>query len=62
MFRPQPAPMSKVKEQYRYCLLIKCPQGKRRAYSEILDSIKEKEKIKKKEYTVTVDINPYSFV
>ncbi|MCI7302371.1 MAG: primosomal protein N' [Clostridiales Family XIII bacterium] len=62
VFRPQPAPMSKVKEQYRYCLLIKCPQGKRRAYSEILDSIKEKEKIKKKEYTVTVDINPYSFV
>lgn len=62
VFRPQPAPMSKVKEQYRYCLLIKCPQGKRRAYSEILETIKESEKIKKKAYTVTVDINPYSFV
>ncbi|MCQ4635303.1 primosomal protein N' [Anaerovorax odorimutans] len=62
VFRPQAAPMSKIKEQYRYCMLIKCPQGKRRAYSEILETLKEAEKIKKKDYTVNVDINPYSFI
>lgn len=63
VFRPQAAPMSKIKEQYRWCMLIKCPQGKRRSYSQVLEDIKEKDKTKKKrEYSVTVDINPYSFV
>ena len=61
LFRPQAAPMSRIKETYRYCMLIKCPQGKRRRYSEVLQTIKEQEKRKKKDYTVTVDINPYSF-
>lgn len=62
VFRPQEAPMSKIKDTYRYCMLIKCPQGKRRSYTAALLEIKEAEKIKKKEYAVTVDINPYSFV
>lgn len=62
IFRPQPAPMNKIKDTYRYCMLLKCPQGKRKLYTETLQQIREREKIKKKEYAVTVDINPYSFV
>lgn len=62
LFRPQAAPMSKIKETYRYCMLIKCPQGKRREYLAALQTIKDQEKRKKKDYMVTVDINPYSFV
>lgn len=62
VFRPQPAPMNKIKETYRYCMLIKCPQGKRKSYAETLEIIKEKNKDKKNAYSVTVDINPYSFV
>lgn len=62
VFQPQAAPMNKIKDTYRYCMLIKCPQGKRRDYTSALLEIKEADKIKKKEYAVTVDINPYSFV
>lgn len=62
VFRPQPAPMNKIKETYRCCMLIKSPQGKRKAYAEALEIIKEKTKEKKGAYTVTVDVNPYSFV
>ncbi len=62
VFRPQQAPMGKIKDTYRYCMLIKCPQGKRRRYTAALQEIKEAEKIKKKAYAVTVDINPYSFI
>lgn len=62
VFKPQPAPMNKIKETYRWCMLIKSPQGRRRMYAEVLERIKENDKAKKKEYAVTVDINPYSFV
>ncbi len=62
VFRPQPAPMNKIKETYRYCMLIKCPQGRRKSYAETIEIIKEKNKDKKSTYAVTVDINPYSFV
>lgn len=62
VFRPQPAPMNKIKETYRWCMLIKCPQGKRRMAAAVLERIKENDKSKKKEYAVTVDINPYSFI
>lgn len=62
LFHPQEAPMKKWKEQYRYCMMLKCPQGKRNNYTQILQKIKEREKEKKKNYMVTVDINPYSFI
>jgi primosomal protein N' (replication factor Y) len=62
VFRPQPAPMNKIKETYRFSMLIKCPMGKRRGYTEVLENIREKNKEKKSTYNVTVDINPYSFV
>lgn len=62
IFTPQPAPMNKIKETYRFCMLIKCPQGKRRICAEALENIKETDKTKKKTYAVSVDVNPYSFV
>lgn len=62
VFRPQEAYMSRINENYRFSLLIKCPKGKRREYTEILANLKEEDKQKKKkEYTAVVDINPYSF-
>ncbi len=62
VFRPQPAPMNKIKETYRWSMLIKSPQGKRRMMAAALETIKENDKSKKKEYAVSVDINPYSFI
>lgn len=61
IFKPQPAPMNKIKETHRFSMLIKCPQGKRRVCTEALDIIKENDKSKKKKCVVTVDVNPYSF-
>jgi primosomal protein N' (replication factor Y) len=62
VFQPQMAERNKIKALYRYSLLIKCPQGKRKDYTRILERIMEEEKNKKKDYIATVDINPYSFV
>lgn len=62
LFKPQEAYMSRINDNYRYSLLIKCPKGKRREYTNILAIVKEEDKKKrKKEYTAVVDINPYSF-
>ncbi len=62
LFRPQEAYMSKIKEKYRYSMLIKCPKGRRREYSDIINSVKEEDKKdRKKNYTAVTDINPYSF-
>lgn len=62
VFRPQEAYMSRINENYRFSLLIKCPKGKRREYTGMLAKIREEDKQKKKkEYTAVVDINPYSF-
>ena len=62
LFKPQEAYMSRINDNYRYSLLIKCPKGKRREYTNILAKVKEEDKQKrKKEYTAVVDINPYSF-
>lgn len=63
VFAPQEAYMSKIKETYRYSMLIKCYKGKRREYSNILNKLKEEDRKKKnKNYTAVIDINPYSFV
>lgn len=62
LFKPQEAYMSKINDNYRYSLLIKCPKGKRREYTNVLAKVREEDKQKKKkEYTAVVDINPYSF-
>ena len=50
VFPPQQAYLGKIKDIYRYSMLIKCPQGR--------EDIEKK----KKDYTAIVDINPYSFI
>ncbi|MDO4869394.1 MAG: primosomal protein N' [Bacillota bacterium] len=63
VFPPQEAYMSRIRETYRYSLIIKCPKGKRHEYTGYIRTIKEEEKKskKKKDYVAVVDINPYSF-
>ena len=62
VFRPQEAYMSRIKDTYRYSMLIRCPRGKRRKYSEIIAQIKDEDsRKKKKNYTAVADVNPYSF-
>ena len=59
---PQEPYMSKINENYRFSMLIKCPKGKRKEYTNILAKVREEDKSKKKKnYTAVVDINPYSF-
>ena len=62
VFPPQEAYMSKIRETYRYSLVIKCPRGRRHAYAGWIWSVKEEERNNKKnDYIAVVDINPYSF-
>ena len=62
VFAPQEAYMSKIRDVYRWSMLIKCPAGKRRAYSAAIEEIRQLDRAKKKKlYTAVVDINPYSF-
>ena len=62
VFRPQEAYMSKIKDTYRYSILIKCPKGKRIEYSNRIAIIKEQDRNNRnKNFTAVVDINPYSF-
>ena len=63
VFPPQQAYLGKIKDVYRYSMLIKCPQGRRTEYSRIVAAVREEDiEKKKKDYTAIVDINPYSFI
>ena len=63
VFPPQQAYLGKIKDVYRYSMLIKCPQGRRAEYSRIVAAVREEDiEKKKKDYTAMVDINPYSFI
>ena len=63
VFPPQQAYLGKIKDIYRYSMLIKCPQGRRAEYSHIVAAVREEDiEKKKKDYTAIVDINPYSFI
>ncbi len=63
MFLPQQAYLGKIKDIYRYSMLIKCLQGKRQEYSRVVAAVREEDIGNKKEaYTAIVDINPYSFI
>ena len=65
LFRPQEAYMSKIRDTYRYSLVIKCPKGKRHQYAGFIYRIRAEEieeaRRKKQDYIAVVDINPYSF-
>ena len=63
VFLPQQAYLGKIKDIYRYSMLIKCLQGKRQEYSRVVAAVREEDiGNKKKAYTAIVDINPYSFI
>lgn len=62
LFPPQEAYMGKINDTWRFSMLIKCPKGKRRQYTEWIAELKEEDTTKKnKNYTAIADINPYSF-
>ena len=62
VFMPQEAYMSRIKDVYRFSMLVKCPKGKRKIYSAVIRKIREEDRqMTKKDFTAVVDINPYSF-
>lgn len=62
VFDPQEAYMSRIKDIYRYSMLIKCPKGRRREYTGLIEQIREDDRKRKNRYNAVADINPYSFV
>ncbi len=65
LFEPQEAYMSKIRDTYRYSLVLKCPRGSRHDYAGIIYKVRAEEiesaRRKKQDYIAVVDINPYSF-
>ena len=61
VFDPQEAYMSRIKDTYRYSMLIKCPKGRRREYTGLIEQIREDDRKRKNRYNAVADINPYSF-
>lgn len=60
---PKPAPINKVKDQYRRQILIKCLPENRELYQKVLFSIKNKVTAEKgKEWSFSIDVNPYGFL
>ncbi len=62
IYRPQPAPVSKIKETYRHHMMIKCPKGKRGLFLGALDKLNRENNSGKTGVNVGIDINPYSFI
>ncbi|MGX8774690.1 MAG: helicase-related protein, partial [Bacillota bacterium] len=64
LFNPQEAYMSKIRDTYRYSLVMKCPKGKRHLYAGIVCRVRAEEAEEargRQDYIAVVDINPYSF-
>lgn len=61
VFSPQEAYMSRIRDTYRYSLVIRCERGKRRMVTEILRKQKEKDAVRRAPWLAVADINPYSF-
>lgn len=60
---PQPAPINRVNDRYRYQVLIKAKLGTRKQYAEEIAQLKQIFFIKKKtDCLLSIDINPYSFL
>lgn len=58
---PQQAYMGKIRDTYRFSMVIRCPKGKRKEYSEMLRKLKEEDVRCRTKCLAVVDINPYSF-
>ncbi|MEA4986639.1 MAG: primosomal protein N' [Anaerovorax sp.] len=60
---PQPAPINRVNERFRYQILIKAKLGTRKQYAKEIAELKQNFFVKKKSSCLlSVDINPYSFL
>lgn len=63
VFSAQPGVLQKTGDVYRYQIVIRCPSGKRKAYSAAIEKLREqKQQSRKKKYNISFDINPYSFI
>ncbi len=63
VFSAQPGVLQKTGDVYRYQIIIRCPNGKRKAYSAIIEGLRDqRQKNRKKNYNISFDINPYSFI
>ncbi len=61
VFKPQEAYMSKIRDVYRYSLVMRCGPGSRRRYADIFRELKEQDAKARAPWVSVVDINPYSF-
>lgn len=59
---PRPAPMNKIKELYRYQMLIKCFPEHWELYKEALKDIKTMVVKSKRKVYFSIDVNPYGFL
>lgn len=60
---PRPAPLAKVNELYRHQILIKAYPGEWEIFKNAIWEIKEKViKEKSKEWTLSIDVNPFGFL
>ncbi|WP_324823707.1 replication restart helicase PriA [Sinanaerobacter sp. ZZT-01] len=63
IFGPQPAPIHRMSDRYRYQILIKAGLGTRKQYAREIAELKQTFFVKKKtKCLLSVDINPYSFL
>ncbi len=58
---PQQAYLGRIRDVYRFSMVIRCPKGKRNDYSLMLRRLKEEDVRSRAGYLAVVDINPYSF-
>ncbi|MGI6752400.1 MAG: replication restart helicase PriA [Anaerovoracaceae bacterium] len=60
---PRAAPLAKTDDKFRYQLLVKVDISGREEYWKVLNGIRKKIiREKSKEWTVSMDVNPYSFL
>ncbi len=63
VFDAQPGIIRRSGGDYRYHIIIRCPNGKRKAYSAVIERLRAADsKNRKREYNISIDINPYSFI
>ena len=63
ILKPQPTKMNKMKNTYRYNILIKAIKGSKNKYLSVINELKKSVSLDKKyEFKISVDVNPYSFM
>lgn len=59
----RPAPIGKLSGRYRYHIILKAPTGKRKLYSAYIAAVRDiADADKKAKFSVSLDINPFSFM